>query len=92
MFILLSFLKMIPLLMLTIFGPKFMKHVANAVRSENSIISTSMNLYDTNLLKEEDEHDRWRPNNESASPKDSSYTILKCLVTNDGSGSESDDD
>jgi hypothetical protein len=45
------------------------------------------------LLEEEEEHDRWRPYNGSASPKGSFSTFYKCSVTtNVDSGNESDDE
>jgi hypothetical protein len=45
------------------------------------------------MLGEEEEHNRWRPNDESSSPTGSSFTIHKCFVTNDyNSGSKSDDE
>jgi hypothetical protein len=46
---------------------------------------------DTNLSKGE-EQERWQPNDESTSSIGSSPTSYKCLVANNDSGDESDDE
>lgn len=48
---------------------------------EISFTSTSSSLYETNMLKEE-EDDQWRINDESTSSKGLSFTYYKCFITN----------
>jgi hypothetical protein len=57
--------------------------------------STSFSPYETNPLKEEEENERWRPNDESTSPKglSSHFDSHICCVTNENdSGSINEDE
>jgi hypothetical protein len=57
--------------------------------------STSFSPYETNPLKEEEENERWRPNDESTSPKglSSHFDSHICCVTNENdSGSTNEDE
>jgi hypothetical protein len=57
--------------------------------------STSFSLYETNPLKEEEESERWRPNDESISPKglSSHFDSHICCVANENdSGSTNEDE
>jgi hypothetical protein len=57
--------------------------------------STSFGLRDTNPCKEEEENDRWRPNDESTSPKglSSHFDSHMCCVANENdSGSTNEDE
>jgi hypothetical protein len=56
------------------------------------IASTSSISCETNLLKEEEESDRWRPNDESTSPTGSFSTSYKYLAVNNDRGDESDEE
>jgi hypothetical protein len=53
--------------------------------------ATSFSPCETNPLKEEEENERWRPNDESTSPKDlSSDSHICCVANENGSGSTND--
>jgi hypothetical protein len=57
--------------------------------------STSFSPCKTNLLKEEEENERWRPNDESTSPKGlSSYfdSHICCVANENDSGSTNEDE
>jgi hypothetical protein len=57
--------------------------------------STSFGPYETNPLKEEEENERWRPNDESTSPKglSSNFDSHICCVANENdSGSTNEDE
>jgi hypothetical protein len=57
----------------------------------NCTASTPYIACDTNLSKGE-EQKRWQPNDESTSPKGSSSTSYKCLIANNDSRDESNDE
>jgi hypothetical protein len=75
--------------------PTYSLNEGNEMVSENNTFthgtSTSSSICGTNLLKEEEENDRWRTNNEFTSPKFSSFdsTFHMCFVANE-SDSESE--
>jgi hypothetical protein len=56
--------------------------------------STSFSPCETNLLKEEEENERWRPNNESTSPKGLSFHFNShiCCVANENDGGSTNED
>jgi hypothetical protein len=56
--------------------------------------STSFGPCETNPLKEEEENERWRPNDESTSPKDlsSNFDSHICCVANENNGGSTNED
>jgi hypothetical protein len=57
--------------------------------------STSFSFCDTNPLKEEEDNERWRPNDESTSPKDLSShsdSHICCVANENDSGSTNEDE
>jgi hypothetical protein len=57
--------------------------------------STSFGICETNPLKEEEENERWRPNDESTSPKGLSshfYSHICCVANENESGSTNEDE
>jgi hypothetical protein len=57
--------------------------------------STSFSSCETNTLKEEEENERWRPNDESTSPKGLSYNFdshICCVANENDSGRINEDE
>jgi hypothetical protein len=56
--------------------------------------STSFGICETNPLKEEEENERWRPNNESTSPRglSSHFDSHICCVANENDGGSTNED
>jgi hypothetical protein len=71
-------------------GLKKTKHVSS------SVSSTSFSPCETNPLKEEEEeNERWRPNDESTSPKDLSSHFdshICCVAKNDSESTNEDEE
>jgi hypothetical protein len=58
-------------------------------------VSTSFSPFETNPLKEEEENERWRPNDESTSPKGLSSHFdshICCMANENDSGSTNEDE
>jgi hypothetical protein len=83
-----------PFMMRMIFGLELKANLMSPNMIVHFYASTSFGICETNSLKEEEENERWRPNDESTSPKglSSHFDSHICCVANENDSERTNED